>query len=138
MTPLDPSLAHPTAAELIDAVREHLATRVIPTITDPRLRFQTLVAAHVLGVVSREGALGDALSAALTEARAGLGDYPSDEALCEAIERGSFDTEPSRTKLGEYLAMRAEYALQSWNPAFLWRVKQDGADGTERPARGGA
>src|SRR5690242_14430603 len=44
----------PTAAELVFAVREHLEGELIPTLADPRLRFQTLVAANVLRIVERE------------------------------------------------------------------------------------
>lgn len=125
MIPLDPSLAHPTALELVDAVREHLASRVLPAITDPRLRFQTLVAAHVLGVVVREGSLDRSMANEVTQARDALGEYSSDDALYEAIEGGSFDDERSRALLHAYLDARARYALQSWNPAFLWRVSSE-------------
>lgn len=126
MTPLDPSLAHPTALDLLDAVRDHLATRLVPAITDPRLRFQTLVAAHVLGVVVREGSLDASMIDVLRALRDGLGAPPSDEALCDAIEAGDFDDLPRRDALHAYLTARAELALQSWNPGFLWRVKQGG------------
>ena len=44
----------PTAAELIDAVRGFLEKEMLPTLTDARLRFQTLVAANVLAVAARE------------------------------------------------------------------------------------
>lgn len=125
MIPLDPSLAHPTALELVDAVREHLASKVLPTITDPRLRFQTLVAAHVLGVVVREGSLDRSMANDVSSLRESLGDFPSDDALYAAIEGGSFDDERSRAALHAYLDARVRYALQSWNPAFLWRVSSE-------------
>jgi hypothetical protein len=44
----------PTAAELVRAVKEHLEREVIPALTSPKLRYQTLVAAHVLSVLDRE------------------------------------------------------------------------------------
>lgn len=47
----------PTAQELLDAVREFIATELLPTVHDPRLRFRTLVAANLLDLVSRERAL---------------------------------------------------------------------------------
>lgn len=47
----------PTAQELLDAVREFVATELLPTVTDPRLRFRTLVAANLLDMVGRELAL---------------------------------------------------------------------------------
>ena len=37
-----------------DAARDHLKTKVAPALTDAPLRYQTLVAAHVLGVVTRD------------------------------------------------------------------------------------
>jgi hypothetical protein len=44
----------PSAAELVLAVKEHLEREVMPAQKSPKLRFQTLVAAHVLSVVLRE------------------------------------------------------------------------------------
>jgi hypothetical protein len=44
----------PTPMELVQAVRQYLETELLPALTDPRQRFQTLVAAHVLGIVERE------------------------------------------------------------------------------------
>ena len=125
MIPRDPSLAHPSSLELVDAVREHLATRVLPSITDPRLRFQTLVATHVLGVVVREGSLDASRARALDAMRAALGDHPTDDALYAAIESGAFDDATARDAPHAYLDARARYALQSWNPAFLWRVSSE-------------
>ncbi|MFO0628227.1 MAG: DUF6285 domain-containing protein [Polyangiales bacterium] len=122
MTPTDPSLAHPSAQELLDAVRDHLVSRVIPAITDPRLRFQTLVAAHVLGVAVREASLTPAMGDEVRALRDALGDFPSDDALSAAIDAGAFDAPAAREALHAYLTARASYALQSWNPAFLWRV----------------
>jgi hypothetical protein len=47
----------PTAPELLDAVREFIATELLPTVTDHRLRFRTLVAANLLDMLGRELAL---------------------------------------------------------------------------------
>jgi hypothetical protein len=44
----------PTALELIEAVTEFLAAEVLPTATDHRLRFRTLVALNALGIAYRE------------------------------------------------------------------------------------
>ena len=38
----------PSAPELIDAVRLYLEKELLPTLTDARQRFQTLIAANVL------------------------------------------------------------------------------------------
>jgi hypothetical protein len=44
----------PTALELIEAVTEFLSTEVLPTATDHRLKFRTLVALNALGIAYRE------------------------------------------------------------------------------------
>ena len=49
----------PTAEELLRAVKDHLEREVLPALSNPKLRFQTLVAANILGVVEREVAHGE-------------------------------------------------------------------------------
>ena len=44
----------PTGAELAEAIQEFLAAEILPTLTDQRLRFRTLVAMNALGIVYRE------------------------------------------------------------------------------------
>src|SRR4051812_42519497 len=44
----------PTAPELIEVVRRFLTAEVAPALSDARLRFGVLIAAHVLGVAGRE------------------------------------------------------------------------------------
>ena len=44
----------PTAQELSEAILEFLAGEILPTITDPRLRFRLLVAMNALGILYRE------------------------------------------------------------------------------------
>jgi hypothetical protein len=44
----------PTAAELAEAILEFLGSEILPTLTDPRLRFRCLVAMNALGIVYRE------------------------------------------------------------------------------------
>jgi len=44
----------PTAQELTEAILEFLGGEILPTITDPRLRFRTLVAMNALSIVYRE------------------------------------------------------------------------------------
>lgn len=51
--------SRPTAQELIAAVQQHLNERVIPTLTDPQVRYQTLVAVAALGIVGREWEQGE-------------------------------------------------------------------------------
>lgn len=51
----------PTAGELADAIREFLKGEILPTLTDPRARFRTLVAMNALGILEREFLLEDSL-----------------------------------------------------------------------------
>jgi signal transduction protein with GAF and PtsI domain len=44
----------PTAQELTEAILEFLGGEILPTITDQRLRFRTLVAMNALSIVYRE------------------------------------------------------------------------------------
>jgi hypothetical protein len=44
----------PTAQELVEALLEFLGGEILPTLTDHRLRFRTLVAMNALGIVYRE------------------------------------------------------------------------------------
>jgi signal transduction protein with GAF and PtsI domain len=44
----------PNAQELAEAIQEFLAGEILPTLTDHRLRFRTLVAMNALGIVYRE------------------------------------------------------------------------------------
>jgi hypothetical protein len=44
----------PSALELLEAVTEFLSAEVLPTVTDPRLKFRTLVALNALGIAYRE------------------------------------------------------------------------------------
>lgn len=44
----------PTAQELTEAIVEFLGGEILPTLTDRRLRFRTLVAMNALGIVHRE------------------------------------------------------------------------------------
>jgi hypothetical protein len=51
----------PTAAELLDTVRELLTTEILPTVQEDGLRFKVLIAANVLAIVGRELTSGDPL-----------------------------------------------------------------------------
>ncbi|CAN5828440.1 hypothetical protein BH23ACT11_BH23ACT11_12960 [soil metagenome] len=52
---------HPTSGELADAIREFLKREILPTLTDPRAKFRTLVAMNALGILERESLLEDSL-----------------------------------------------------------------------------
>jgi aminoglycoside phosphotransferase (APT) family kinase protein len=79
----------PTAAELVEAVREYLERDVMSG-TEGRLQFHARVAVNALGMVERELALGPAMSEAHAARLAYLG--VADEAgLASAIRSGSMD-----------------------------------------------
>jgi hypothetical protein len=44
----------PTAQELTEAIEEFLASEILPTLDDHRLRFRTLVALNALSIIRRE------------------------------------------------------------------------------------
>jgi hypothetical protein len=81
-------MAHdrPTAAELVEATREFLENEILPTVTDQRLRFRTLVAINALGIAQRELESGEEMLSEeeLAELARGIrgGDMPDD-----ALER---------------------------------------------------
>jgi len=79
----------PSAADLLDAVREFLERDVVPA-TDGRLRFHARVAANVVSMVMRELELGPELAAAHAERLARLG-VADDAALAQAIRSGALD-----------------------------------------------
>lgn len=105
----------PSAAELVEAVREFLETDVMEA-TDGRVRFHARVAARVLAMVERELDLGADQAEAHRERLAALG-YPDDAALAASIRAGEVDD-----RLGEVTeAVRASVRdkLLVANPAYL-------------------
>src|SRR6476620_7679748 len=76
---------HPTAAELIAAARLQIEQHVIPNIAEPRLRFQTLVAANVLAIVERELAAGQMHMAAAWQRAADLQGDASDQPASQTL-----------------------------------------------------
>ena len=127
----------PTAVELIAAARMHLEKEVIPALAEPRLRFQTLVAANVLLVVERELALAGSQLEAEWErliALEGVSGPPPvgvearrsaiaarSRALCERIQRGEFDKGEAQRALFRHLRQTVEDKLRVANPRFLAR-----------------
>lgn len=129
---------HPTAAELIAAARMQIERNVLPALAEPRLRFQTLVAANVLAIVERELASGEMqLAAAWRRMAALLGDAAAvppagaelrsavveqNLALCDAIRAGEFDAGAQRQTLLAHLRHTAEAELAVANPRYLERM----------------
>lgn len=79
----------PTAAQLLEAVREYLERDVVPDATG-RVRFHGQVAVRVLAMVERELTLGPSQSVAHAERLHALG-VSSEAELAEAIRSGALD-----------------------------------------------
>jgi hypothetical protein len=127
----------PTPAELIEAVRRFLEADLLPTLTDARLRFQTLVAANTLAIAGRElpleeehlreeclclGALLDlpaAHPASLAELRQAV--RQGNEQLCARIRTGAFDDPLRFQTLAQQLRSAVLRKLQVANPRYLAR-----------------
>ena len=125
----------PTAAELVAAARQYLESELIPTLTDARLRFQTLVAANVLTIVEREllgeeGQLLEELETLkkwldiqvpppqrLTELRQAV--QGANKELCRQIQAGEFDQETRFRDLAQQLRRVVEQKLEVANPRYL-------------------
>ena len=105
----------PTAAELVEAVREWLDRDVLDA-TDGRLRFHTRVASNVLAMVQRELELGPELSAAHRARldRLGVG---SDRELASAIRAGDFAGREA--ELAPHLHRTVADKLRVANPRHL-------------------
>jgi hypothetical protein len=98
----------PTAAELVEAVAEFLAEEVLPTASDHRLKFRTLVALNALGIATRELAASDNLS---------LSDEDVAE-LARRIREGEVDA-GMLPLLKDHVAGK----LRISNPAYLGRYE---------------
>lgn len=148
----------PQATVLIEAAQQHLANQVLPTIAEPRLRFQTLVAANVLDIVVRELTLAEPFSAAEWARLANLlanllampGTMPANaaqrdaaltnlnEALCQAIEAGAFDEPAAWSQLLAHCQQTAIEKLHIANPAYLQRLQAERKTKTASPNSGEA
>lgn len=89
-TPSIDRQGRPTAAELVDAVRTHLADQVAPAL-EGSSAFQLRVAGNALAIVERELRLGPAMALRAGDLLAGLGlaDIPDEASLAAAIRSGS-------------------------------------------------
>jgi hypothetical protein len=134
----------PSAPELIDAVRQHLESQVLPLAKreSHKLYFQTLVAVNVLRIVAREWALGGSYLLAewqRLEAILGQQDAPARDdalrealaarnaALCAAIRAGQHDE--ASPALWDHLKACASEQLSIANPKFLAALAQEDAAG---------
>jgi Domain of unknown function (DUF6285) len=126
----------PTMMELLNAVRNHLETQVIPEIRDDRkLYYQTLVAINVLRIIDREMQTGveqlreewmrlnfvqgvdTLLPSESSKAHDALAER--NRKLCEEIDGGRYDYLPQRAALYEHLMVTTRQQLEVSNPKFL-------------------
>ena len=105
----------PTAAELVEAVREHLEETMEGT-TEDRARFDARIGRNVLRTVEREIALGPTFARAHADRLAALG-FTGNAALAASIRSGAFDHD--FLEVGHALAASAGEQLLVANPAYL-------------------
>lgn len=105
----------PTAAELVDAVREYLEGNVMER-GEGGSRFEARVARNALQMVSRELELGPAVAEAHADRLARLG-FDDDRALAAAIRSGRFDG--GWRDVGVALATSARDQLLVSNPTYM-------------------
>jgi hypothetical protein len=121
----------PTAPELLAAARVFLESELLPTLTDARLRFQTLITANVLAIVERELqteeeqllgewqtlAPGEPVPARLAELRQAV--RAANERLCEQVRRGDFDDPERFRALCAEMRRIVERKLEVANPRYM-------------------
>ena len=111
--PGDDLYGRPTAAELLEAVREYLTGTVVPSASGP-VAFHARVAANAVGIVERQLALAAAHEAAQRRGLAGLG-VGSTAELCAAIRAGRV----GGSGLWAFLAASARDRLSVADPRHL-------------------
>ena len=105
----------PTAAELVEAVREYLEHDVLPS-TEGRISCHARVAMNVLAQIERELTIGPELDAAHSARLAVLG-AASDEELAIAIRSGALDDRYDEVAAALRAAVRDKLAIA--NPRYL-------------------
>jgi aminoglycoside phosphotransferase (APT) family kinase protein len=109
-----PPFGRPTAAELVDAVREY--AEGLMERGEGAAGFEARVARNALGVVERELRLGPSLASAHAARLAELG-YADDAALADALRAGDLDADWKR--VAPSLAASARDQLRVANPSYL-------------------
>jgi len=94
----------PTATELCEAITEFLASELLPTLTDQRLRFRTLVALNALSIVYRE------LERLPPE------DDARERELVERIRGGEFPLDEVKALVEEKLRVASPRTLDAYRP----------------------
>jgi aminoglycoside phosphotransferase (APT) family kinase protein len=112
-----PPFGRPTAAELVEAVREYVEHAVMER-SEGSARFDARVARNALAVVERELQLGPELAAAHSRRIASLG-FEHDAALAAAIRAGDLDDDDVWPPVAAALAASARDQLRVANPGYL-------------------
>lgn len=105
----------PTAAELIESVREWLERDVMPS-TEGRVKFHSRVAINVLAMVERELATGEKQEAEHASRLATL-DMADDTEFARAIRAGDLDDRLDEVR--EILRADVDAKLAVANPKYL-------------------
>jgi len=105
----------PTAAELVEAVREFLEGDVMAA-TEGRVQFHTRVAINALGMVQRELELGAEQDAAHAERLQALG-FADEAELAAAIRNGDVDDRYDEVKAAVLATVTDK--LRVANPKYL-------------------
>lgn len=109
----------PTAADLVDAVREFLSDEVLPA-TSGSVAFHARVAINALGIVHRQLTADPGDAATYRDAVRALG-YDDDAALTEAIAAGEFDDRSPELVALLSRAVTAKLAVD--NPRLLGETR---------------
>jgi Ser/Thr protein kinase RdoA (MazF antagonist) len=107
----------PTAAELVEAVREYVEHAVMER-SDGGARFEARVARNALAIVERELRRGPELTAAHARRLEALG-FEDDAALASAIRAGDLDDDDVWRPVAAALAASARDQLLVANPGYL-------------------
>lgn len=110
----------PSAAELVEAVREWLARDAISGSISP---FHVRVAVNVLGIVERELLLGDQHARRHAERLAALG-VADDAELAAGIRAGRFEDRAELVRALVWESVRDKLAVA--NPGYADRVESSG------------
>ncbi|HAM54471.1 MAG TPA: hypothetical protein DCQ64_03310 [Candidatus Rokubacteria bacterium] len=138
----------PTIPEALQAARDFLAQDLLPTVTDPRLRYHLQIAVNVLRIVEREApGEEERLRAEHAALRDLLGQPPAsppedaaalrravleaNHALSERIRQGDADGGPWRLRVLAHVAAAVDDKLAVNNPAQLAAFRAEA--GAESP-----